>query len=186
MRRPWSTWKNSSKKKRKGEVAEKVQRNCKVLLYWMCIKFFRSLTTDIYSLTLPNPSRLRQTLLDCKEKNLLKINYFKYYNQIVKILVESGSSSPSLTLSATLHRPSTRTNKSASSRHIPLAQRTGSTGRFRPCSSFGFFQIGHSPFTKIIFLDTCEKRCQQYHCTIWIPFPFPSRIPPLGSCSGKP
>ena len=30
VRRPWLTWKNSSKKKRKGEVAEKVQRNCKV------------------------------------------------------------------------------------------------------------------------------------------------------------
>ena len=123
----------------------------------MCIKFFRSLTIGIYSLALSSPSRLRQTLLDCKEKNLLKINYFKYYNQIVKILVESVSSSPSLTLSATLHRPSTRTNKSASSRHIPLVQRTGSTGRFRPCSFFGFFQIAHSPFTKITFVDTCQK-----------------------------
>ena len=56
------------KKKRKGEVAEKVQRNCKLLLYWMCIKFFRSLTTDIYSLAPSSPSRLRQTLLDYKEK----------------------------------------------------------------------------------------------------------------------
>jgi len=33
---------------KKGEVAEKVQRNYKVVLYWMCIEFFRSLTTDIY------------------------------------------------------------------------------------------------------------------------------------------
>ena len=39
VRRPWSTWKNSSEKK--GEVAEKVQRNYKIVLYWMCIEFFR-------------------------------------------------------------------------------------------------------------------------------------------------
>ena len=108
MRRPWSTWKNSSKKKRKCEVAEKVQRNCKLLLYWMCIMFFRSLTTDIYSLALSSPNRSRQTLLDPKEKTILKINYLKYYNRIIKIFVESGSSSPSLTSSATLYRPSTR------------------------------------------------------------------------------
>ena len=30
-------------------------------------------------------------------------------------------------------------------------------GRFQPCASFGFFQIGHLPFTKITFLDTCQK-----------------------------
>ena len=133
-----------------------MQRNCKLLLYWMCIMFFWSLTTHIYSLALPSSSRLRQTLVDLKEKNLLKINYSKYYNRIVKILVESGSSSPSLTSSATLHRPTTRMGGSASSKHIPLAHRTDSIGRFQPCASFGFFQIGHLPFKKIIFLDTCQ------------------------------
>ena len=56
------------KKKRKGKVAEKVQSKRKVLLYWMCIKFFRSPTTNIYSLALSNPSRLQQTLLDLKQK----------------------------------------------------------------------------------------------------------------------
>ena len=30
----------AEKRKEKGEVAEKVQRNSKVVLYWMCIKFF--------------------------------------------------------------------------------------------------------------------------------------------------
>ena len=122
----------------------------------MCIKFFRSLTTHIYSLALSSPNRLRRILLDLK-KDYLKINYFKYYNRIIKIFVESGSSSPSLTSSATLHRLSTRASGSASSKHIPLAHRTNSIGRFQPCASFGFFQIGHLPFTKITFLDTCQK-----------------------------
>ena len=45
----------------------------------MCIKFFRSLTTHIYSLALLSPNRLRQTLLDPKEKNYLK-------NKLLKIL----------------------------------------------------------------------------------------------------
>ena len=123
----------------------------------MCIKFFRSLTIDIYSLALSNPSRSRQTLLDLKEKDLLKINYFKYYNRIIKIFIESGSSSPSLASSATLHRPSTRAGGSASSQNIPLAHRTSSIGRFQPCVSFGFFQIGHLPFTKITLVDMCQK-----------------------------
>ena len=123
----------------------------------MCIKFFRFLTTDIYSLALSSPSRLRQILLDLKEKDYLKINYFKYYNRIVKILVESGSSSPSSISSATLHRPSTRTNKSASSQHIPLVHRTDSIGRFQYCASFGFFQIGHLLFTKITLFDMRQK-----------------------------
>ena len=123
----------------------------------MCIKFFRSLTTDIYSLVLSCPSQLRQILLDPKEKTIQKINYLKYYNRIIKIFVESGSSSPSLTSLATLHRPSTRASGSASSKHILLAYRTNSIGRIQPCASFGFFQIGHLPFTKIIFLDTCQK-----------------------------
>ena len=43
----------------------------------MCIKFFRSLTTDIYSLELSSPSRLRQTLLDPKEKTNLKDRLLK-------------------------------------------------------------------------------------------------------------
>ena len=90
-------------------------------------------------------------------KRYLKINYFKYYNRIIKILVESGSSPPSLTSSATIHRPNTRTDKSASSRHIPLVHRTDSIGRFQHCASFGFFQIGHLLFTKITFFDTCQK-----------------------------
>ena len=127
------------------------------MLYWMCIKFLRSLTTDIYSLTLPSPSRLRQTLLDLKEKDLLKIHYFIYYNRIIKIFVESGSSSPSLTSSATLHRLSTRADKSTYSQHIPLVHRMDSIGRFQPCPSIGFFQIGHLPFIKTTFLDTCQK-----------------------------
>ena len=92
-----------------------------------------------------------------KRKDFLKINYLKYYNWIIKIFVVSGSSSPSLISSATLHRPSTRAGGSASSQNIPLAHRTGSIGRFQPCPSFGFFQIGHLPFTKITFLDTCQK-----------------------------
>ena len=121
----------------------------------MYIKLFRSLTTDIYSLTLSSPSRLRRTLLDLKD--YLNINYFKYYNRIIKILVESGSSPPSLISSATIHQPSTRAGGSASSQNIPLAHRTGSIGRFQPCASFGFFQIVHLPFTKITFLDTCQK-----------------------------
>ena len=119
--------------------------------------FFRSLTYDINSLALSSPSRSRQILLDLREKNLLKINYFKYYNRIIKIFVESGSSSPSLTSSATLNRLSTRASGSASSKHILLVHRTGSTGRFLPYTSFGFFQIGHLPFIKITFLDTCQK-----------------------------
>src|SRR6185503_16924141 len=90
----------------------------------MCIKFFQSLTTGIYSLALSSPSRLRQTLLDPKEKTIEKINYLKYYNRIIKIFAESGSSSPSLTSSATLHRPSTRASGSASSKNILLAHRT--------------------------------------------------------------
>ena len=92
-----------------------------------------------------------------KRKGYLKINYFKYYNRIIKILVESGSSPPSLTSSATTHRPNTKTDKSASSWHIPLVYRTDSIGRFQHCASFGFFQIGHLLFTKITFFDTCQK-----------------------------
>ena len=38
-----------------------------------------------------------------------------------------------------------------------MAHRTDSIGRFQPCASFGFFQIGHLPFTKITFVDTCQK-----------------------------
>ena len=30
-------------------------------------------------------------------------------------------------------------------------------GRFQPCASFGFFRIGHLPFTEISFLDPCQK-----------------------------
>ena len=48
-------------------------------------------------------------------------------------------------------------DESASSKHIPLVHRTDSIGRFQYCASFGFFQIGHLPFTKITFLDTCQK-----------------------------
>ena len=62
-----------------------------------------------------------------------------------------------MTSSATLHRPDTRASGSASSKHILLAHRTNSIGRFQSCASFGFFQIGHLPFTKIIFLDMCQK-----------------------------
>ena len=71
--------------------------------------------------------------------------------------MESESSSLSLTLSATLYRPDTRASGSASSKHILLAHRTNSIGRFQPCASFGFFQIGHLSFTKITFFDTCQK-----------------------------
>ena len=62
-----------------------------------------------------------------------------------------------MTSSATPHRPSTRAGGSASSQNIPLAHRASSIGRFQPCVSFGFYQIGHLPFTKITFLDTCQK-----------------------------
>ena len=62
-----------------------------------------------------------------------------------------------MTSSATLHRSDTRSSGSTSSKHILLAHRTNSIGRFQPCASFGFFQIGHLPFTKITFLDTCQK-----------------------------
>ena len=65
-----------------------------------------------------------------------------------------------MTSSATLHQPHTRASGSASSKHILLAHRTHSIGRFQPCASFGFFQIGHLPFTKITFFDTCQKWCQ--------------------------
>ena len=88
-----------TEKKRRSR--RKGAKEFKLLLYWMCIKFFRSLTTHIYSLALSSPSRLRQTLLDPKEKIIKKINYLKCYNRIIKIFVESGSSSPSLTSSAT-------------------------------------------------------------------------------------
>ena len=73
------------------------------------------------------------------------------------IFAESGSSSPSLTSSATLYRPDTRASGSSSSKHILRAHRMNSIGRFQPCASFGFFQIGHLPFIKITFLDTCQK-----------------------------
>ena len=43
----------------------------------MCIKFFGSLTTHIYSLALSSPSQLRQTLLDYKEKKLTKDKLLK-------------------------------------------------------------------------------------------------------------
>ena len=56
------------KRKEKAKSPKKCKGNCKVLLFWMCIKFFRSLTTDIYSLALSSPSRLWQSLLDYKEK----------------------------------------------------------------------------------------------------------------------
>ena len=56
------------KRKEKAKLPKKLQRNCKLLLYWMCIMFFRSLTTDIYSLMLSSPSRLQQTLVDHNEK----------------------------------------------------------------------------------------------------------------------
>ena len=129
------------KEKKKGEVAKKVQRNCKVLLYWMCIKFFRSLTTDIYSLALPSPSRLRQTYYLTKKKRLSKNKLLKDYNRIVRILVEFGLPSFFLTSSATLYRPITRMSGSASSWNIPLVHQTRSIGRFQSCTSFGFFQI---------------------------------------------
>ena len=62
-----------------------------------------------------------------------------------------------MTSSATPHRPSTRAGGSASSQNIPLAHRTSSISRFQPCVSFDFFQIGHLPFTRITFLDMCQK-----------------------------
>ena len=68
------------KRKEKAKWPKKCKGNCKVLLYWRCIKFFRSLTTDIYSLTLPSPSRLRQTLLDYKEKTWYTSNTTTIYN----------------------------------------------------------------------------------------------------------
>ena len=62
-----------------------------------------------------------------------------------------------MTSSATLHRPTTRTGGSASSKHILLIHQTYFIGRIQPYTSFGFFQIGHLPFIKITFLDTCQK-----------------------------
>ena len=101
VRRPWSIWKNSSKKEEKMWSRRKKYKGIVNFVVLDVYKFFRSLTTGIYSLALSSPSRLRQTLLDPKEKTIKKINYLKYYNRIIKIFVESGSSSPSLTLSAT-------------------------------------------------------------------------------------
>ena len=125
----------------------------------MCIKFFRSLTTDIYSLALSSPSRSRQTLLDLKEKDLLKINYFKYYNRIIKIFVESRSSSPFLTSSATLHRLSTRADKSAyssgPSNGLPSAD---------PNSVHLLISFESATFSsqKSHSLTHVKKRCQHY------------------------
>ena len=40
-------------------------------------------------------------------------------------------------------------------------------GRFQPCASFGFFQIGHLTFTKITFLDTCQKTVSTHAPHFW-------------------
>ena len=57
---------------RKKEKA-KSPKKCKGIVKFvvlMCIKFFGSLTTDIYSLALSSPNQSRQTLLDSKEKTI--------------------------------------------------------------------------------------------------------------------
>ena len=38
------------KKRKEAKLPKKCKGIVKCLLYWMCINFFRSLTTDIYSL----------------------------------------------------------------------------------------------------------------------------------------
>ena len=38
---------------------------------------------------------------------------------------------------------------------------------FQPCASFGFFQIGHLPFTKIAFLDMCQKTVSTHAPQFW-------------------
>ena len=127
------------KEKKRRSRRKSAKGVVKCLLYWMCIKFFRSRTTDIYSLALPSPSRLRQTYYLTKKKRLSKNKLLKDYNRIVRILVEFGLPSFFLTSSATLYRLITRMSGSASSWNIPLVHRTRSIGRFQSCTSFDFF-----------------------------------------------
>ena len=42
-----------------------------------------------------------------------------------------------------------------------------SIGRFQLCVSFDFFQIGHLPFTRISFFDTCQKTVYIRRIFLW-------------------
>ena len=147
-----------------SEVADR-KINCKKivkgLFYWMCIKFFRSRTTDIYSLTLTSPSRLRQTYYLTKKKRLSKNKLLKDYNRIVRILVEFGLPSFFLTSSATPHRPITKTSGSASSRNIPSGP---SAALYRPIPSLYIIVVSPKstifPLLKSSSLTRVKKRCQ--------------------------
>ena len=147
----------AEKKRRKAKSPKKCKGIVKCLLYWMCIKFLRSLTIDIYNLALPSPSRLRQTYYLIKKKRLSKNKLLKDYNRIVRILVEFELPSFFLTSSATLYRLITRMSGSASSWNIPLVHQTRSIGRFQSCTSFGFFQISHLSFIKSPSLTRVKK-----------------------------
>src|SRR6185312_15989548 len=81
--------------------------------------------------------------------------------RIVRILIELGLLYFSLTSSATLHRPIAQMHESASSHNILLAHLLHFIGRFQPCASSGFFQIGNLPSTKSSSLTRVKKWCQQ-------------------------
>ena len=140
------------KKKKRRSCRKSAKGIVKCLLYWMCIKFFRSRTTDIYSLRY-------QVLADYgKHITWLKIkDLTKCYNRITRILVEFGLPSFFLTSSATLYRPITRMSGSTSSWNIPLVHQTRSVGRFQSCISFGFFQISNISFIKSPSLTRVKK-----------------------------
>ena len=149
------------KEKKEAKSSKKCNGIVKCLLYWMCINFFRSHTTDIYSLRQQVLANYGKHITWPKSKDFLKINYTKNDNQITRILVDFGSLFLLSDSSTTSYRPITKPHGSASSRNILLAHRLRPIGRFWSCASFGFFQIGNLPFTKSPSLTRVKKRCQQ-------------------------
>ena len=122
----------------------------------MCIKFFRSLITGIYSLTLPSSSRLRQILLD-KKKRLPNINYTKILQPNHQNLRRIRTSFP----------PSWFIGNSLSANHqderISIFKEYSSgpsDGPHQPIPTlYNFcFLSNRQPFLhQIILLDTCQK-----------------------------
>ena len=78
------------KKEKRRSRWKSAKEIVKCLLYWMCINLFRSRTTDIYSLTLTNPSWLRQIHYLTKRKRFLNLKINRTDLGLCRNLSKSG------------------------------------------------------------------------------------------------
>ena len=122
----------------------------------MCIKFFWSRTTDIYSLRLQVLADYRKHITWLKSKRLSRTNYIKNYNRIIRIPLKLW---PSFLfwLVGNFHRPITKLHGLASSWNILLVYRLQLHRPPLILYTFWFLSSRQPFLHSITFLDTCQK-----------------------------